>query len=55
MNKRHVHYLDENGIEKSIPVNWKAWAYTKYRSLKRKFDEVRVTDEDGEYCDESEL
>lgn len=52
---RHVHYIDENGQEHKVPVKNKARAYTEYHSKKARYDEVRVTDNDGEYCDESEL
>jgi len=54
-NTRHVHYVDENGTEKQIPAKNKLRAGTEYQTKKARYDQVRVTDEDGEYCDESEL
>ena len=54
-NTRHVHYVDENGTEKQIPAKNKYRAAMEYQTKKARYDQVRVTDEDGEYCDESEL
>ena len=52
---RHVHYVSEDWTEKTKAVKNKYFAYMEYHSLKRRFDEVRVTDNEWEYCDESEL
>jgi len=53
---RHVHYIDETGKEHIIPVKNKSRAYMEYHNKKRAgYDEVRVTDNEGEYCAESEL
>lgn len=52
---RHVHFIDDAWKEHKIPVKNKYFAYNEYHSKKARYEEVRVTDEDGEYCDESEL
>jgi hypothetical protein len=54
-NTRHVHHVDENGEEHKTPAKNKYRAAMEYQTKKARYDQVRVTDEDGEYCDESEL